>query len=124
MLQRPAHLQARPITHTFGEEVSLVRQAPGQRVNGRWQPGAESTTPHQMSTAPASSMSERRRRELEEAGLRLEETRLFWTAETVIPTSETNEGDVLLWGGERYRAHSVAPWDGFSEVVAIRVEPQ
>ncbi len=107
------------------EPATLIRQEPGQRVNGRWVPGQEVLTDITAVSAPPDAA---KMRDVLPEGTRLSESRTFWIEgveiESVRVGANATEGDVIEYDGTRYKAHHVESWPGFVEVLGIREEAQ
>ena len=117
---------SRPFTsRRFQEPAVLVRQEPGQRVNGRWEPGTETRTDITLVSAPPDAA---KIRDVLPEGARLSESRTFWTGGVEVKPvrvgSDATEGDVIEYQGIRYRAYQVEEWPGFVEVLGVREEEQ
>ena len=123
-LQRPAHLAHRQSRgRAFGEDATLLTTT--TTVNSFGEPvQAEATTPITCATAPPSTKEDPRIRLLIEGGIALSAMRLFWTVETPRPVADDSVGDIIVFDGERFRVHSVAPWGRGSECVGVRIEGQ
>ena len=117
----------RPFTSGYFEEPAvLIRQHPGHRERGKWVPGAETRTEIAVVSAPPSDGA---MRDVLPEGARLEDWRQFWLGNAVRPLrvgDKRTEGDVIEYGGIRYRAWQVKDWapHGFVEVLAVREEGQ
>ena len=123
-LRRPTHLVQRQIRgRAFSEEIFLVREV-GHR-NSFGEHVSETTRTHTLcATAPATK-DDARVRELLEGAVALNDTRLFWTVETLDPVVPGGgSGDIIEWQGDRFRAHSSSRWGGFSETIAVREDVQ
>ena len=109
-----------------GENATLIRQEPGRRVRGKWQPGAETATVISIVSAPPSAAT---RREVLPEGARLQDWRTFWfdaPAEPLQVGEGQTDGDVVLYQGVRYRLRHVNDWTphGFVEALGVREEGQ
>ncbi len=129
MLRRPIGLLTRQITGgAFGGETAIaVRERGGYRDgNGVYHPGIQTSEDIKIATAPAPRESAMVRKLVEE-GNRLESMRLFYvpasaglaTLSTVNPLSA---GDRLIYNGTAYSIHSLEIWDGFCQVLGIRID--
>ena len=106
------------------EPATQIRQAPGQYVRGRWQPGEETATAINVVSAPPSAAT---RREILPEGARLRDWRTFWFDAPAAPLrvgEGQTDGDVILYKGVRYRLRQVADWGQFVEALGIREERQ
>ena len=109
-LQRPTHLTNRQIRgRAFGEAATLVTVT--TTVNDFGEPvQAEVEAAITCATAPPPGVNDSRIRQLQEAGIALSAMRMFWTVEQPRPVANDSAGDIIVYGGERFRVHSVAPW--------------
>ena len=111
----------------FEESAVLIRQEPGHYNDyGEWVEGSEMRAEITLVSAPPSDGT---MRDVLPEGARLEDWRQFWLADTVQPLrvgEGPTEGDVIEYGGIRYRAWRVKDWapHGFVEVLAVREEGQ
>ena len=123
-IQRPTHLvQRQAIGRAFGESAQLVTVTTS--VNDFGEPTTtETSAAITCATAPPPGKDDARVRQLMEGGIALEAMRLFWTVETPRSVADDSAGDIIVFEGERFRVHSVAPWGGFSESVGVRQEGQ
>ena len=123
-IQRPTHLvQRQSVGMAFGEDATLITVLTG--VNDFGEPtSTETSAPITCATAPPSTKDDPRVRKLMEGGVAFEALRLFWTVETPRPVADDSAGDIIVFGGERFRVHSVAPWGRGSECVGVRIEGQ
>ena len=127
MITRPAHLTDRqPRGRMFGESATLVTIT--TMANDFGEPtSTEVQAAITCATAPPATVGDPRVRQIMEAGIALEAIRYFWMVEQPRSVSDDSAGDIIVYpatDGERWRVHSVAPWGGFSEVVAVRQEGQ
>ena len=121
-MYRPPHLRQRPITgRAFGKPATLIRTG-GSWADGVW---VETETPSAIfcATAPVEAVDPRAR-QLTEGGVQLDAARLFWTAEELQPQRDDSAGDLIVYGGQRYRVRETQPWEGFWEALAVRQEGQ
>ena len=124
-MNRPAHLQKRQITRTFAEDGRLLRPAAGTRNEyGEWSDGTYAESDVKLSTVPVTQLGMARRRQVTEAGIRLDASRVFWTAETVHVAEEYTAGDLIEYEGERWRVSIVQRWGHFFDAIGVREEPQ
>ena len=124
VLRRPPHLATRQFTgRAFSEAATLIRVAGSRNEYGE-HTETETSTEIKCVTAAVSGIDEERRRVLSEAGVQLDAGRLFWLALTAEPVSATGNGDIIVYGGERWRVSEVQRWGDFAEVLAVRQEPQ
>ena len=103
----------------FRETAMLVRQKPaGRNANGEWTPAERSAQSVNVATAP---LTGRQRMALPE-GLRGKELRNFWLVERVVAVLDAKslsaDGDVIEYGGQRWRARVSENWGGFYSVTA------
>ena len=105
----------------------LIRQAPGDvNEHGEWVPGAETRTEITLVSAPPSAATQRN---VLPEGARLQDWRTFWfegQAEPLRVGAKATDGDVIEYGGIRYRIHPVQDWrpHGFAEALGEREEGQ
>ena len=105
----------------------LIRQAPGETDDhGEWVPGAETRTPLTVVSAPPSAATQR---DILPEGARLQEWRTFWfegQAQPLRVGANATDGDVIEYGGVRYRIRQVQDWrpHGFTEALGVREEGQ
>ena len=123
-IQRPAHIVNRQSRgRAFGESATLVTVTTG--VNDFGEPvQIETLAAITCATAPPSTKDDSRVRQLMEGGIALSAMRMFWTVEQPRPVADDSAGDIIVFNGERFRVHSVAPWGGFSECIGVRQEGQ
>ena len=119
---------ARPMigNSRWRESATLLRQSPGYRARGKWQPGEETATAINVVSAPPSTAT---RREVLPEGARLQDWRTFWfdaPAEPVRVGDGQTDGDVILYRGVRYQLRHVNNWTprGFVEALGVREEGQ
>ena len=119
---------ARPMigSSSWRESATLLRQSPGYRVRGKWQPGVETATDINVVSAPPASATAR---DILPEGARLQDWRVFWLDAPVEPLrvgDGQTDGDVVLYRGVRYRLRHVNDWTphGFVETLGVREEGQ
>ena len=124
MLNRQPHLQHRQVQgRAFSEPVQIVRTG-GHYVLGTYSETESTPTDTLCSTAPATA-NDARVRQLTEGGVQLEALRRFWTEQELTPAlAGTSTGDVLIWGGQRWRVRSTSAWGSFSDTIGERMENQ
>ncbi len=120
-MDRPAHLNTRPILGVaFGTTAQLHRAGGSRNQYGEWEPEAETITTIHCATAPGSDD-----RNLDESGVQREGDRRFWTTDLVIPVAGDTAGDVISYQGVRYIVTDVQAWaDDLYEILAVREEDQ
>ena len=122
MRVRPAFLAQRTIQgRRFSENVTLVRTSGFRNEDQDWR-GSGQTANIRCATAPMPGEDDMARL-LEDGGVRLEDTRLFWTREELVPASLFSAGDILVFEGERFRVAATDRWGQVSESVGIRQDP-
>lgn len=99
--------------------VPFVRDDTGVAVDGD-----PVRTVMRCATAPGMLADDKLSRELTESGIRIEGSRVFWTADPVRLPGEQSHADLIEYGGEAWRVHTVMPWGPLWETVAVRQEPQ
>ena len=125
MRERPAHLQRRQITgEAFGEPATLLRTTGSVNEHGEYTEAEAPPEAITCATAPGTTLSEVRARQLTESGVQLDAARLFWSAERLDPVTNDAGGDIIVYKGERFRVHSSQPWGDFWEAVGVRQEGQ
>ena len=113
----------------YGETVTVVRAATGSRnEHGEFVPGTATQTDYEMKSAPMSA-NDALARELEEAGVRLEDVRVFWVfdldVDSVRQGATQAQADQLIHQQTYYRVFRVARWIGDRVVIhAIRLDVQ
>ena len=118
----------RPFTsRRFMEKAVLIRQAPGENNDyGEWTPGPETRADIRVVSAPPSAAT---RRDVLPEGARLQHWRTFWfegQAQPLRVGANATDGDVIEYGGIRYRIRQVQDWrsHGFVEALGVREEGQ
>ena len=136
MYARPPHLRRRHTTgRAFGTPAQLVRMATagpnaGRRnEHGEWVDGLEPPPEAlRLATTVGTAVSETRRRELAEEGLRLEAVRIFYMQcdPPVSTLSARHVGDIIVYppGETRWRAVKASRYHALQEVVGLRIESQ
>lgn len=131
--QRESHFDARTVADTWAEAAVIVRTGGDIDDNGYWVE-TETRSDVMLTTAPP-PREDSRVRQLIEGGVLLEALRLFWTIDEVSPATDItadedgdieggSAGDIIEWGGERWRVQMTDRWDGMSETMAVRIEGQ
>ena len=121
---RPRHLRDRRITgQAFGERATLIRTATARNSYGESTETEASGVDVACATAPVEAGTPRARA-ITEGGIRLDATRLFWLLDAVEPVGNASAGDLIVYGGERYRVSESQPWGHFWEVLGVRQEGQ
>ena len=125
MLRRPTHLSQRQVRgRAFSERVTI------QHIIGEWNVyGQYSTATRETktlcATAPPTTASDARVREITEGGILLEAIRFVWTVEELHSVSyDEGPGDIVIYQGEKWRVQNTQRWGGFSESVVVRIEDQ
>lgn len=123
-LQRPDHLTARQMQgRAFSEAISIIRTAGDYNAYGEFEE-TETPSPSLCATAPSTGQRPQERR-LMEGGVALSDMRIFWTVEALDPLVEgQSAGDLVEFGGERFRIRASDNWGGFSESIGVRQEGQ
>ncbi len=118
----------RPVrTSPWREYATLIQQSPGTRSEtGHWLPGVETATSVLLVSAPPSGSA---KRDVLPEGARLSDLRQFWLDQTARPLrvgEGQTDGDVIVYGGVRYRVRYVEDWgpDGCIEALGVREEGQ
>lgn len=129
VIDRPAHLAARPVTgRLHNQPLTIITPTTTRDSTGRGTvTEAQRTT--SGATAPPSQRAARVR-ELMEGGVQLNAMRHFWVTVPVNPVLDPHgetpgsPGDLILWDGQRWRVDSAQDWGRFTQVLAVREEGQ
>ena len=122
-LERPPHLVTRQISGRIFDVAAILIRITGNRdQHGEWS-DVSVETEIKCATAPVQA-GDARARTVTEGGIRLDDARLFWTADELTPASNDSPGDMILYAGERWRVKETHRWGGFSESRALRKEGQ
>ena len=123
VMARPAALTRRQVTgRAFAEAVTLIRTTGTRDATGRWAE-TETETEIRAATYPP-DRRDPRIRELTEGGVQLNALRRFFTAEEVRAAANDTSGDIIVYGGERWRVRLTAPWGRYFDSIAVRQEDQ
>ena len=102
------------------ESAILIREGTGTWNDyGEWQPGPESRTEIRVASAPVDGDV----RLPETEGIRSEDVRTFWMAESVVAAREGEDGttgDHLEYDGGTWQVFEARRWPGFTEAKAVR----
>lgn len=112
---------------SFGEDATLVREAPGARNEyGEWVPGAPVETAIRVTWQPAPGKDRWSNfaRVVEEGGLRLEGLAVVYATVELFAAGDGTTGDIVSRGGTRHRVRAVEAWPGFWAALVERIEPQ
>ena len=126
MYRRPAAFSNRPFCNIeLSEDLVIVRVRGGRNKVGEFVQ-VESKEYVKGVTAPSTTDGTTgKQRGPEEGGVELKSARTFWTVEAADPAREDMKpGDFIEYQSVRYRIEKSSRWDGFSEHVCERVEPQ
>lgn len=89
---------------------SIMTRAPGQRVNGVWQDGAETPGTIIASVQPA-SLSDNDQLQNMLGGKRIERAvRIYTNSRLNVAGENGSNGDILIWQGTRYVISAVGQW--------------
>jgi hypothetical protein len=92
----------------FRRSLTVIRQQPGQYVNGVWQPGSEETLTIRASVQPTSPDDIERLPE----GRRERQAFTLYSSQAlrIIDESEETNADIVEIDGQRYEATARQPW--------------
>lgn len=123
-IPRPAALRDRQLTgRAFAVPFVLIRVDGSFDTDGRWVP-TETRADITGATYPP-DRRDARVREITEGGIQLDALRRFLTLEKVRPAgNDKTPGDIIEYGGERWRVRMTAPWGRFFDTIAVRQEDQ
>ena len=123
---RPDHLRTRQVKGAaFGEDADRIRKTGSRNEYDEWIEGAEATLRIDCSVAPVPTHDLARRRLLEDEGIRLEAARILYTDTEIVPQTDDNAGDIIVYSTQRWRVREVQGWEtDFFEALIVRIESQ